>query len=246
MDGIFLTMPIISKTINKYYVLFLIINGVIFSQSENNFSKQIWIDLNPSYYFNPGLQLFGDIGVRKEVENNGWMRFVIRPSLRTWLGSKFNFYTGVGSFYTFNKLITNRWEIRPFQGISTRWPDWEIPIHHYFRIEERFDFNTETWKAQSSIRVRYRLSASYKWDAVQYDRFWQATFSIEPFFTLVGNQGQFQEQVRVTAGLNRSFAYDSRIRFEITWQQEQLFFKPEDLVSNIYLRFRWFQNWGKI
>jgi hypothetical protein len=62
--------------------------------------------------------------------------------------------------------------------------------------------------------------------------------------TLWGQEGQFQEQSRVTLGLDRSYALDLHIRFEITWQQEKLFFSKNELISDIYFRFRMYKKWG--
>ena len=234
---------------NKLSVfLLLLINSGIFNfieaQSNNDVSKQIWIDVNPSYIGYPGLELFGDAGVRWEIENDGWMRIVLRPSVRIPIGKQFFFAAGLGNFFTINKIISNRWEIRPFQGVSFTWPQGRIPLRHYVRLEERFDFNTTTWNSVNSIRGRYQLTISHRWAAAQPERYWQASAMGEAFYTFVGEQGQFQEQVRVTLGLDRSFRYDLHFRVEITWQQEKLFFDSKESVSDIYFRFRYTYKWG--
>lgn len=220
------------------------INETTHAQSQPEVSKQIWIDVNPSCFINPHFEIFGDIGARKEFENNGWWRFVVRPSIRTRLGGRFYFTAGIGNFFTFNNIIENRWELRPFQGLQFYWPRWKMPLHHYIRLEERFDFNTETWNSRNSVRLRYRLNISYRWGAYRPNRFWQVTASGEAFYTLLGEQGQFQEQARATLGLDRSFAYDQHFRVEITWQQERLFFNTNETVSDIYFRFRYTYSWG--
>ncbi len=231
-----------------YFILLLTFgtSRITQAQSESDVSKQIWIDFNPSYFINPTLKIFGDIGVRKEFENNGWWRLVVRPSIRTWLGGRFYFTAGMGNFITFNEIINNRWELRPFQGLDFNWPRWKTPLHHYIRLEERFDFNTKTWNSKNSVRIRYKLNISYRWAAIQPGRFWQATASGEAFLTLLGEQGQFQEQSRVTLGLDRSFAYDLHYRFEITWQQERLFFNTSESVTGVYFRFRFTKSWGNM
>lgn len=225
-------------------VWFVLLSYPAHGQSGNDVSRQIWVDVNPAWYFSPESKLFGDIGFRKEFENNGWLRFVIRPSIQTWLGGRFYFTAGIGNFFTRNEAIENRWEVRPFQGLSFNWPRWKAPLNHYFRLEERFDFNTSTWESKNSIRLRYRLQISYRWSALQPGKFWQASLATEAFGTLAGQQGQFQEQVRVTAGLDRSYAYDLHFRIEITWQQEKLFFSPGEYISDIYFRFRFTRSWG--
>jgi hypothetical protein len=130
--------------------LFPLIAG---AQSSGDISKQIWIDVNPHYYLNPNSKIYGDMGVRREVENNGWWRLVVRSSYRTWLGDRFYLSAGLGNFFTFNEIIDNRWEIRPFQGLQFNWPQWKTPLNHYVRLEERFDYNMATWKSKISGRI---------------------------------------------------------------------------------------------
>lgn len=226
--------------------LFLFYPAIIFSQSGDRISKQIWIDFNPDYYLNPHAEIFGDVGVRRELENKGWWRLVVRPSYRTWLGSRFYFSAGLGNFFTFNEIIDDRWEIRPFQGLQFNWPRWKTPVSHFIRLEERFDFNLKTWNSQNSVRVRYQLGISYRWAAYQPGRFWQATASAEAFYTFIGQQGQFQEQARATLGLDRSLDRYLNFRIEITWQQERLVFDPNKSVSDLFIRLRIFRNWGNL
>jgi hypothetical protein len=215
-------------------------------QSSEGIRKQIWIDMNPHYYLNPKTKIYGDLGVRREVEKSGWWRLVVRPSYRTWLGGRFYLTAGLGNFLTFNDIIDNRWEVRPFQGLQFNWPQWKTPLNHYIRLEERFDFNLNTWKSQNSGRIRYKLGISHRWAALQPGRFWEVNAHMEAFYTFIGKQGQFQEQARATIGLDRSFDREVHLRFEITWQQERLFFDAKQSVSDIYFRLRYTRSWGNL
>jgi hypothetical protein len=60
----------------------------------------------------------------------------------------------------------------------------------------------------------------------------------------VGEQDQLREQARVTLGLDRGFIHNLYIFFEVTWQQEDLFFKSGENFSAICFRFRLFYSWG--
>ncbi|VAX18297.1 hypothetical protein MNBD_IGNAVI01-379 [hydrothermal vent metagenome] len=232
------------KTILLILPLQLFFFGSLKSQSNSDVSSQIWIDVNPSYVGIPGLELFGDAGTRWEINDKSWIRLVLRPSMRVPIGKGFYFAAGLGNFYTINDAVSNRWEIRPFQGVSFTWPKGRIFIRHYIRLEERFDFNTTTWNSKNSLRGRYKLAVSHRWAAIQAGRYWQISATGEAFITLLGQQGQFQEQARVTLGLDRSFRYDLHFRFEVTWQLEQLFFSKRS-VSDIYFRLRYTYRWGK-
>jgi len=239
-----------SRLARKTHIFLLIFiflgwNKGIRAQSDSDISKQIWLDFNPSYLVSPGFEIYGDIGTRKEIENKGWWRLVMRPSIRIPFGERYDFTAGIGNFYTFNEIIDDRWELRPFQGLRFTWPHGKFPFRHYIRLEERFDFNTVTWKSRNSARLRYQLLVSYRWKAFRPGRFWQLSASGEAFITLLGQQGQFQELSRVTLGLDRSYNHDLHIRFEITWQQERLFFSKNEFISDIYFRFRFTKGWRR-
>ena len=68
-----------------------------------------------------------------------------------------------------------------------------------------------------SVRLRYRVGTSLKWEApLLRDRYWRLLANAEAFLTLAGSQGQFQEQVRATVGVERSFRLGLRLRGEVT------------------------------
>jgi hypothetical protein len=223
----------------------VIATGITRAQSRTRVDGQIWLDVNPAYYFNPHQQIYGDIGIRWDLEDKSWWRLVVRPSFRTCLGGRFYFSAGVGNFFTFNDIIDDRWEIRPFQGLSFNWPNWKTPVSHYIRLEERFDFNMNTWKSRNLVRLRYQLGISYRWAVYQPGRFWQVTAVIEPFLTPNGQPSHFQEQVRASLGLDRSYTRDLFIRLELTWQQERIFFNAIEKFSYLYFRLRFTKSWGE-
>lgn len=108
----------------------------------DDISPQIWLDYNPLHLLSPRVDLFGDAGIRWNTENDGWRRFVLRPSVGVRAGQVY-LTAGVGNFVTFSPDIATHWEIRPFQGASVVWPGGRLAFQHYLRLEERFDFNTD-------------------------------------------------------------------------------------------------------
>ena len=204
-------------------------------------SDQIWLDYNPSWTLSPKVTIGGDVGVRKVLGSHEWSRLVLRPGVDIPV-KFFTLKAGLGNFFTFSDYIDNRWEIRPYQGAGWVWPRLGVNFDHLARLEERFDFNTVTWNSVNSLRGRYRLRARYQFATVRSDRFWRAFGSGEFFVKLAGTEGVQREQFRVTVGMERSFSLKSRIRLQITWQQEELFFLPSDSVNEIYFRIRFYQN----
>lgn len=232
-----------SKRIGMLTVLMLTALGLgAVSAFGDEVSPQIWFDYNPSHPLSPKVDIFGNAGVRWEMENDGWLRLVLSPSVGMPAG-KARLSFGVGNFITFNDVIANRWEIRPYQGATIIWPGGRFSVEHFLRLEERFDFNTETWNSLNSLRVRYLLRASYRWTAYEAGRTWKATASVEPFVTLTGQQGQQRELVRATVGIERTLSSHRRLEFDISWQQESLVFRPDEHVNDIFLRVRWFKRW---
>jgi len=213
-------------------------SSILHAQEEEEVSPQIWLDYNPRWTWPSGFEVFGDVGVRTELRQNGWGRIVVRPGVRGTLGS-FRLSGGVGSFYTANEDAADRWEIRPFQGIAATWPSSPFRLDHYARLEERFEFRTTDWNLDASLRFRYRLQTEFLWGGFRGGAYWRFIGHIEAFLTLTGEAGQFDEKARIGAGIERGFGPKLRLRVDATWQKTGLivFSEPTD---DIYLRVRLF------
>lgn len=151
------------NSVTALFCFLLLMIKPVGAQSLSEVSKQIWVDVNPAYHFDKDFRLFGDVGLRSELEDDAWWRLVVRPSAGGKLGGIFYYTAGLGNFFTFNNLIDDRWEIRPFQGLHFTLHPLKIPMRNYIRLEERFDFNTNTWESVNSLRLRYQLTFSYRW-----------------------------------------------------------------------------------
>ena len=217
--------------------------GPAAAQSDNEVSPQLWMDYNPSWRASPRFEVYGDLGARTELQSGGWWRFVIRPSVRYRVHEYVRIAGGIGSFYTLNDIIADRWEIRPWQGVSATWPRTPLPIEHFLRFEEQFDFNTRTWQSLNSLRMRYRVRTYFDWSAHQPGKYWRLMGSIEGFLVLAGEQGQFREQFRLSVGLERSYRSGIRTRFDATWQREGTLF-GEGSIEDLFLRVRLFTRFG--
>ncbi len=204
-------------------------------------SEQLWVDYNPRWTWPSGFELYGDVGARTEFGSQGWGRIVVRPGVRGPVGP-FRLSGGVGSFYTANTDAADRWEIRPFQGISATWPSSPFRLDHYARLEERFEFRTTDWNLDASLRFRYRLQTQFLWGGFRGGAYWRFIGHIEGFVTLTGEAGQFDEKVRIGAGIERGFGPKLRLRVDATWQKTGLIVTGAP-TDDIYLRVRVFHVW---
>lgn len=214
-------------------------------QSQDDVTTQLWLDYNPVVSVSEKGELFGDLGIRSELESTGWGRLVFRPGYRyrrtefTWLAA------GVGAFLTVNELFANELEIRPFQGVAATWPRGWLHLQHYVRVEERFTFVTSNWESAASLRARYRLRVLRRFGTLRGDAHWTLIAAGEGFLTLAGDQGQFREELRLGLGAERSFNRTLRARAEITWQVRELALSALGDANDIYLRLRVYHAWGE-
>ena len=225
-------------------VVFLMLVGVAESveAQDDDVSQQVWLDYNPVWALPSSLELYGDIGLRTELKEQGWGKFVVRPSVRGPVG-KFQWSGGIGGFFTGNVSAPDGVEIRPFQGITATWPRRPIfHIEHYVRLEERFEWETDTWSGEHSLRFRYRFGTRYSFSGPLENAQWQVLFHTEVFFTLAGNAGQFDEKVRIGASLELAMSAAWRTRLDLTWQKVGTLFSGAP-TDDLYIRVRVFQSW---
>jgi hypothetical protein len=217
------------------------VTGRVSAQDED-VSQQIWLDYNPVWALPDSLELYGDFGLRTELAERGWGKLVLRPSIRGPVG-RFRWSGGIGGLFTGNETSANRLEIRPFQGITATWPRLRIlHIEHYARLEERFEWETDEWSLDASLRFRYRFQTRYSFSGPVENAPWQVLFHAEGFFTLAGNAGQFDEKVRIGVGVERGFGAAWRARLDLTWQKVGSLFSGAP-TDDLYIRVRVYQNW---
>ena len=218
-------------------VLLVVCSGAV--AQEREVSEQLWVDYNPRWTDRSHREIYGDLGVRTVLDGDQW-RFVLRPGVRGPVGA-FRLAGGVGIFYTANELIADRLEIRPFQGISADWPNKRVRLQHYLRLEERLEWRTDDWTLDASLRGRYRLQVDYSFSGFSSGSDWRVLFHIEPFLTLAGNAGNFDEQVRIGAGAGRNVGSSVRVRVDLTWQKVDI--NERASISDLFIRVRLFQGW---
>ena len=217
--------------------------------------KQIRVEVIPQWYSKDKVKIYGQISIRKEFNHNQWIRYVVKPSIAYSLDDFWSIRGGLGLHYTDNKDIQgnelpNRFEIRPFQGAKYNYAinkQWTLSV--YGRLEERFDFNTQTKDSLNSLRLRLRVGGIYRFDALQAGKYYRAMFSYESFSTLSDVNYQGDEKHRLSIALERSFNHNQKARVEVTWENHgYLYSNTNNQIEydQIYLRLRYYPTWGTL
>ena len=186
--------------------------------TESVINQQIWIDFYPHYYKTEKLEYYGDAGYRTILNQQTWSRIYARPSLRYHLSEKWEFQGGVGFFYIFNANTVDQFEVRLWQGVQFNGPAFSrIKFKNALKLEERWLYLTDTWKATFEFRLRYKLSGS-----IGINDKWAIPFYGEAFLPLTGKVEElFQNQGRAGVGLSYKASKDWKLAFFMNWQRSK-------------------------
>jgi long-subunit fatty acid transport protein len=213
----------------------LICAGAISSQpdtiNESIVNHQIWIDIYPHYYISEKLEYYGDAGYRTIISSNKWRRIYVRPAVRYHLNDRWQLQGGLGFFFDFRDIVSNRFEIRPWQGIQLNWPTIRnLKFKNLLRLEQRNSFETEDWSYSFDLRLRFKVSGRYDFCRECSDQFWFTTFYVEGFFPINDDVEElFRNRARVGIGCGYNVSKEWRVSFVFNWQRSRS--GPEDQFS---------------
>jgi len=217
--------------------------------SGDNSTQQIWLDYDVSFARTSKVDFYGDIGIRT-LSPYEWSRFIIRPSIRYKIPKKIlketyhnaEVHGGVGFFFTNNKSMSNRLEIRPFQGYKLAWPNRPIlKIKHYVRLEERFDIQTNNWVNTFGLRFRYqaRMEWHLQGDYIAFNKGIYLPAEIELFWNLIGAK-QFNDAVRINTGIGYEFSSAFKLEFNLSYHYTRDTLEDEFGTNDLVFRLRLF------
>ena len=133
-------------------------------------NSQLWVDFYPHFYVAEKFEYYGDTGYHTSLEDNLWNWIYMRPSMRYHLNELLELHGGIGFFYIYEEIISNRFEIRPWQGLQLNWPNFEkFRIKNLLKLEERIYYLTEDWSSSFELRLRYKISG--RWDISKFNRY---------------------------------------------------------------------------
>jgi len=136
------------------------------SQDTNDLrvNHKLWLDFYPHLHINDKFQFYADIGFRVLLTNDKWARVYGRPSLLYHLDSTFVLHGGLGAFIEVSKVVSNRFELRPWRGVQIKWPNFKrLKFNHLVRLEERFNFLLQDEVFESELRLRARVGGVEEW-----------------------------------------------------------------------------------
>lgn len=210
-------------------------------------ARQLWVDYNPSLALGSSYDLVGEAGWRTRLGERGWSRYTLRAHVRQRDGG-LEWAAGASTFYTRAASGSDVVELRPFQGLRTRWPNGRfLRIDHYLRAEERFLWGGSWDGADVSLRLRYRLQTEWAVSGFRDRASWRLLLNAEAFSTITKEAARFDEASRLGLGVERSVAETARLRLDVIWQRSTgLFVSPfdESSLDAIYFRLRLFQRFA--
>ncbi|QDO92801.1 DUF2490 domain-containing protein [Formosa sediminum] len=220
---------------------------------DNEFTRQIWFDLDPSWSMGDGQKITANFGYRT-ISPKSWHRFIVKANFEKkfekLLFKRFNhsekLFFGTNFFILTTKDNDDygSFEIRPLQGyelgidLTPR-----IVFKQLFRLEERFVFSSDPENQIFGLRFRYQIKAVFNLEGVWFEagEGFYIPVAIEGFFNLV-SASQFNDVIRLTPGLGYQFNPDFKVEGSLAYHYTQQGgdYNPENLerTNDIVFRFR--------
>ncbi len=198
---------------------------------DQNINLQPWLDYNPSHSINTRTRLYGSFGART-IFPASWHRFYAREAIRydittfnnrTQRYRTWQLHGGVASFFTYNTEESNILEIRTFQGVRVRFPNWNrFQLAHYVRLEERMEIGLQKSGVEFGIRARYKTGTDLQLPGYLVTGLYIPLYA-EVFFNIEKGV-QFNDVFRLTPGLgyqaNLSWKFQFDLSYHVTRQTE--------------------------
>ena len=233
--------------------VFLLVCFTSSAFSEGEKEKQLSLEVYPQWFSNDDYTLQGNIGIDKEMDDNSWVEYYVKPSGTYALDHNWALHGGLGGYYKDYKSAGNRWEIRPYAGLShyTPWTD-KWTLSSYFRVEERFFVYSGDEDSTNSTRFRFRLRAAYTLDPDFVFSSWRRfTTDVEVFKSANTDQNTtdidaaHDYETHLILGLERHLPNHEKLRFELGWQYKSLPSKASSSsVNTVYFRLKYYPVWG--
>ncbi len=219
----------------------------------NEQERQLAIEVYPQWLSTEDYTVQGNIGIEKEFQSNSWTQYYVKPSATYALDNNWALHGGLGGYYKDYQESQNRWEIRPYIGVSHYYPwtdKWRLGS--YLRAEERYYYYTGDEENTNTTRLRFRIRSSYTFDSHSFMSYWNKfTVGAEVFRSQdiddnsINVDDNYNFETRITLGLERKLDSQRKLRFELSGRYQS---SPDQLsstsASTIYFKIKYYPVWG--
>ena len=250
--NILFKLPKITFPVLLLLLLLLCFTSSAFAEGERE--KQLSLEVYPQLFLDDDYTVQGNIGIDREFHNESWVTYYVKPSGTYALDHNWALHGGLGGYYKDNNASNdNRWEVRPYVGVShfTDWTD-KWTLSSYFRVEERCFYYIGDEDSTNTTRFRFRARATYTLDPGFVFSSWRRfTTDVEVFKS--GNSDHNTTDVdathdyetRLVLGLERRLDDHAKLRFELGWQYKSLPSKASSSsINTVYFRLKYYPVWG--
>lgn len=205
-------------------------------------TQSIWVDYNLHANLNDRVQFYGDLGFRSLLSDNSQSRLNVRPSVLYRLNDRWFLRGGVGLFYEFRPNITNRFELRPFQGVQYNIdPLDQLRLNLLGRIEERVSFDDLLFddRIRFELRFRLRLTGQYEFLNPIGDDFWFLPFAVEVFRSVEDRLTELsRDRLRAYLGVGYNFDEVWRLTFLTNIEVDGRALDPRASLSTVLFQLK--------
>jgi len=203
--------------------------------SDLKVNHQLWLDFYPHLHINEKLQFYGDLGFRILLTDRQWARIYGRPSVRYHLDSTFVLHGGIGAFLEVSNVESNRFELRPWQGIQIKWPNFRhVKFSHLLRLEERLNYLLQDDVFEAELRFRVRVGGRIAFAQMDGWRSFFIPFSIEWFVPLAGSVSEtFVDRAEFSTGIGYNTSRILQLRFLINLRKSRTGTSDGPLLTDV-------------
>ncbi len=204
--------------------------------------ESLWLAYFHYQNINDRTQIFGDVAYRTFFQEGTSTRVHVRPSIRYRPSDRWDFRAGIGLICEFRPEITNRFEIRPYQGVRYYIdPSDRLLMNLYLRVEQRISIDdlVEDNEVRFDLRFRLRLGGRYEFINPISDSFWFIPYGFELFIPVNNEITDFiSEKSRLRTGLGYNANENWRFTFYLNLELDGRRLGLNANVDNAAFEFR--------
>lgn len=192
----------------RFFILLISLTAPLIGSAQSN---QVWGAIELTKNVSDPWDIAHTVSWRQSVGEMAWRRALAQTSAIYSVGI-FKFMGTGAVYYTTAHKDPDLLEIRPWQGVAAKFPDWKrMELVHFLRFEERFQLEEGDWSF--SPRVRYEASTRI---AISHKTLSDATWYLYGALEWLNNfnkplDERFANTRASSAGIGHRFSQKSRL-----------------------------------